>query len=94
MKIDFIDYKPVKEEKHLGIATVTVDDKFMFRYKVMPGKEGKGIYFLSSNYKICEDTYVSSFEFDSNFLKIAIENVLRDNVKQYIGSVNDTEVPF
>ena len=92
MKIDFVDYKPVIEEKYLGVATVTVDDKFTFRYKVFPGKEGKGVYFLAPSLKVKED-YVSGFEFDSKKLESAVVNVIRDNVRQYLGSGRETETP-
>lgn len=89
MNIKFIDFKKVFGEKYFGIASVVLDDKIMLRYKVIPGKEGKGFYMKPASYKIGED-YVDAFEIDSNFTKSAIDQVIRDHVKPML----DDGIPF
>ena len=89
MKVEFKEFVKVFGEKHLGVATVILDDKFMFRYKVSPGKDGKGFYCKPATHKMGEE-YIPSFIIDSNFITESIMNCLRDNVRGLI----DDGVPF
>ena len=93
MEIVFDSYLACVGEKHLGIACIILDDKFKFRYKVMQGKDGKGLFFLAPTFKVGEE-YIHGFSFDSTFLKDKIEAVIRENIKKHLGSVQDQEVPF
>lgn len=82
MNVKFVDYVLIPGEKHLGIASVIVDDKFLFRFKAQPGKDGKGMYFQPASHKMPDESYVPSFVIDSNFLKEAIETCIRNGIKQ------------
>ena len=89
MNIKFIEFKKVFGEKHFGIASVILDDKIMLRYRIVPGKDGKGFYCKPASHKIGEN-YVDSFEIDSNFLKNAIDSTIRDHVHKEL----DDGMPF
>ena len=89
MNIKFIEFKKVFGEKHLGIASVILDDKIMLRYRIVPGKDGKGFWCKPPSYKI-GDVYVDAFEIDSNFVKSAIEATIRDHVHKEL----DDGIPF
>lgn len=82
MDIKFIDFTRVENEKHLGIATVCLDDKIYLRYKINPGKEGKGFFLKEATYKV-DDGYLPSFIVDSNFTCQKIESIVRENLKRY-----------
>lgn len=95
MKIEFIDYKATPlEDKQLGIATVSYDDKIWLRYKVQKGKDGKGFYLKPASHKIGEE-YIPAFVIDSNFANTAIDDCLRDNLKRYLDNgVGNDGLPF
>lgn len=95
MKIEFSEYKATPGEKHLGIASVKLDDIILLRYKVHPGKDGKGYFFQSASHKMSETEYVPSFLLNSNFTIEAIMSALRNGIKPYIASANDPDyIPF
>jgi hypothetical protein len=95
MKIDFVDFKITPSEiKQLGVATICYDDKIWLRYKVQPGKDGKGFYLKPASHKI-EEEYIPAFVIDSNFVNTAIDDCLRENLKKILESSADKDgFPF
>ena len=95
MKIEFIDYKPTPlEEKQLGVATVSYDDKIWLRYKVQKGKDDKGFYLKPASHKIGEE-YTPSFIVDSNFMNTTIDDCIRENLKKYLDTgIGNDGLPF
>jgi hypothetical protein len=85
----FISYTKTPEEKHWGIAFVSIDDKILLGYKIMPNKEGTNFNPLPASYKI-DDTYVPVFTIDSNIQKLEIEALVRSCVKKHISSYNSS----
>jgi len=90
MNVKFVEFKKIFGEKHLGIASVILDDKILLRYKILPGKDGKGFYPKPGSYKTENGQYVEAFVLDSNFVKETIENVIREHVRQYL----EEGIPF
>ncbi len=85
----FISYTKTPGEKHWGIAAISVDDKILLRYKIMPNKEGNSFYPVPASYKI-DDTYVPAITIDSNIQKEEIETLIRTWVKKAISSYNSS----
>lgn len=80
IKIEFVDYVLTPGEKHLGVATINFNDQLYLRYKVQPGKDGKGHFFSPASHKMPGDTYVPSFVIDSNFVKEKISTVIKNGI--------------
>lgn len=95
MKIEFIDYKPTPDEtKQLGVATVCIDDMIRLRYKVQPGREGKGFFLKPASHKIGEE-YIPAFLIGSNFDDEDIQLCLRENLKKYLDNgIGNDGIPF
>lgn len=86
MKIEFLKYTPTPTAKFLGIAEIIIEGKLVLRYKVTPGKEGKGLYFLPASIGVDDQgttNYTPAFEFDSNILKREIDDTIRKNFNAY-----------
>lgn len=94
MKIEFVEYEKVENEKYLGIATVNFDDRVYLRFKVANGKNG-GLWFQPASYKV-GDKYVSCFEIDSTAVRKSVDDCIRNGIKSQIGSINDHPdyIPF
>jgi hypothetical protein len=90
MKIEFVEFSKVYGEKHLGIATVNFDDLMYLRYKVQPGKDGKGYFFQCASYKVGEE-YVPSFLINQRFHEAAVDKVLREGVKPFLGNESESQ---
>lgn len=98
MEIKFIEFIETHGEKHLGIATISIENTIYMRYKVLANQKG-GYFLAPPSYRIkkqndnnSEDSYIAAFVVDSNFLKEKIENLIRENVKNYFNNIN--EIPF
>lgn len=86
---EFIEYVSTPNEKHFGIVKVKAYNKIVLRYKIMPKKDGSGVFPVCASYKVSDsegDKYVSAFVIDSNSDKEEIESLIRQNVKKYINS--------
>lgn len=80
MEIKFIKYTSTPGEKHLGIAEIDLGGIIVLRYRVMPGKDGKGFFVATAAYKIGED-YISSFSIDSRSMHDKIVELIRHGMK-------------
>lgn len=89
--VKFVEFIPTPNEKHVGIATISLDDKIFLRFKVK-ARDGKpGYYAFPFSTKISSlegDTYVSAFTIDSNFMKEQIDKEISRNVTNYF--INNT----
>ena len=71
MNLKFLRYDPTPGEKHLGIATIRLEEevKLIFRFKIVP-KDGGGYYCQPASHKISshgKDNYYPAFAFDSSY---------------------------
>ena len=108
MKIEFIKYIPTPTAKFLGIAEIMIEGKLVLRYKLAPGKDGKGIFIQPASYGIDSPNgveYKRCFEWDSNLLKDDIESMIRkafnaaqakpgQSTSVFSKSENEESVPF
>ena len=94
--IKFIDYVETPNEKHLGIASVEVDN-ILLRYKVSKNKEGNGFFISSPSDKIVrdgEEKYIPAFYIDSRSQEEEIRETVRKHVKEKIGPLLPSDSPF
>lgn len=103
----FLKLEKTPGEKHLGIVTVKAYDKIILRYKIVQGKDGKGIFFTPPAYKMPSengiDSYVSAFLIDSNSENEELMNLIKVNCKCILAPTsqsvfssqeNENDVPF
>ena len=86
---EFMNFTKTPTEKHLGIATVRIDKKYIVRFKIVPNKDGNGFFPASASFKIIEDSadkYVPAFMMDSNYEKEELESFIKANVKASLQS--------
>jgi hypothetical protein len=84
--VKFTDYKATPGEKHLGIATVLINNIIFLRYKIMTGKQG-GHYPNIASYKITEygtDSYMPAWIIESNMLKEKVHETILSNVHRIL----------
>lgn len=79
MNITFVSYERTETEKYLGIATVSVSDNAILKYKVFAGKNGKGWFICPPSIKVGE-IYSPVFRFDSKDLNDQILAIIRKNL--------------
>jgi len=83
MEYEFIDYVATPGEKHMGIAEIRIDRRYVLRMKVMIGNNG-GMFVFCASYKMGKmgdkDHYVAAFEFDSNTEKKKVSDFIIDEV--------------
>ncbi len=97
MAVEFISFIPTKDQKYLGIATVKIDNKYIFRYKITPNKDGIGFFPTEASYKIAEtgnarEDYVEAFMLDSNFEIQEIRKLIQTHVKQALSRPVKTQL--
>ncbi len=81
--IEFLAFAKTPNEKHLGIATIRYDRKFVFRYKIMINPKGEG-YFLNAPSLKIDENYYPAFQFDSAYESDEIKKFVLENVKKSI----------
>lgn len=85
MEIKFVDYIETPDEKHLGIVTVNYKDLMYLRFKVSPGKDGKGYFIKSPSYKVGEN-YMDAIMVDSRIENEKILSCAREGIKHISGN--------
>ena len=80
---EFLSYEAVQNEKFLGVATVRAWGKIILRYKIIPGKEGRGFFASPASVKLGE-RYESSFMIDSNYENQALQALLKEEVSKHL----------
>jgi hypothetical protein len=78
--LEFLKFDFTPSEKHLGIATVRYEKRFIFRFKVVPKDKG-GYYIQPASYKIGvgpegKDIYVTAFQLDSSYESEEMRNFI------------------
>ncbi len=83
---EFLNYDAVSGEKFLGIATIRAWGKIILRYKIVPGKEGKGFFASASSIKNGE-RYESAFMLDSNYENQALQALIKEKVSNHLNGI-------
>jgi hypothetical protein len=94
-KFEFLNYIPTPGEKHLGIATVRIYGKIIFRFKIVPTKDGTSFFPAAPSVKIGEgdQPYKSAFEMDSRSEHEELNDMIKKNVKQAMLPILPMPVP-
>lgn len=96
MEIKFLKYEETPNDKSKGVATVVYNNNILLRYKVMPGKDGKGIFIVPPSMKINEEFY-DTFTIDSNIAKEEIISIIRKNITKapiQTAPFSSEDIPF
>lgn len=89
--IEFLSFTKTPSEKHLGIATIRVDKRFIFRFKISPNTKGEGFFANEPAVKGLE--YEDAFSFDSNYEEKEIKKFILSNVKQALHPIDTQSAP-
>ncbi len=97
MAIEFVSFIPTKDQKYLGIATVKIDNKYIFRYKITPNKDGNGFFPTEAAYKVSEtgnarEDYIEAFMLDSNFEIQEIRKLIQNHVRNALSKQTKTQL--
>ena len=80
---EFLSYEAVQNEKFLGVATVRAWGKIILRYKIIPGKEGRGFFCSPASVKVNEK-YESAFMVDSSYENQSLQALLKQEVSKHL----------
>jgi hypothetical protein len=86
--IEFKKFIPTPTAKFIGIAEVmiqTVAGRILLRFKIVPGREGRGMFIGTASYGIENNSegktdYLDCITFDSNIAFIEIKDLIMKNV--------------
>lgn len=92
MNLKFLRYDPVQNEKHVGIATIRIEEgiRIILRFKVTP-KDGGGYYYQPAPVKVPghgKDNYFPSFALDSSYENDEMKEFLAVHVEPMIQQQN------
>jgi len=90
MEIEFLKFDKTPTERHLGIATIRVERRFIFRFKIMQNPKGEG-YFLNAPAMKIDEKYWPSFAFDSSFESDSVKEFVLSKVKSILNPVRPLE---
>ena len=79
--LEFLSFIKTPAEKHLGIAAIRVDKRFIFRFKIQQNPKGEGYFTNAPSIKI-DDAYFAAFQFDSSYEADEVRKFVLSNVKQ------------
>ncbi len=84
--IEFLNYTPTPTEKHLGVATVRYDRKFILRYKIAPNPKGENLFVNAPSLKVddSDKPYKPAFEIDSKYESEELEKFILQNVRLHM----------
>ncbi len=80
---EFLSYEAVQNEKFLGVCTIRAWSKIILRYKIIPGKEGRGFFASPGSVKIGEK-YESAFMLESNYENQALQTLIKERVSNHL----------
>lgn len=78
--VEFLSFIKTPQEKHVGIATIRVDRRFIFRFKVSQNPKGEGFFCNEPAVKGIE--YEDAFQFDSSYEEKEVKKFILSHVKQ------------
>lgn len=88
---EFLKWIPVTGEKHVGIAIVRYERRFIFRFKILPSEQG-GYWATTASLKTGvyngKDKYENAFSLDSDYEKDALNEFVIENVMAHMNRVN------
>lgn len=96
--LEFLSFIPTPNEKFIGIATIRLERRFVFRFKIVPNANGQGVWVTKAAYKVGvkadgKDLYEDAFECDSSFEKKQIDAFVEQNVQSIIARPNPNASP-
>jgi hypothetical protein len=81
--LEFLSFSETPNEKHLGIATIRADKRFIFRFKIAQNPKGEGFFSNAPSIKI-DDNYYPSFQFDSSYEADEAKKFILSHVKKIL----------
>lgn len=96
MQIKLLDYiQTPEDQKCLGVATISMDEKIILRYKVIPKKDGKGFFVAAPSCKVGEE-YQSAFMLANRIEEEEINSMIRKSVNMHksVPSLSATSIPL
>lgn len=96
MNLKFLRFDATPGEKHLGIATLRIEEgvRIILRFKVQP-KDGGGYYYQPASHKISshgKDNYYPAFSLDSTYEYDELKEFLAVHVEPILAQQNGQSV--
>jgi hypothetical protein len=85
MELEFLKFDKTPQEKHLGVASIRADRRFIFRFKIMSNPKGEG-YFLNAPALKIDEKYWPAFAFDSSYESDQVKEFVLTHVKSALGA--------
>lgn len=80
---EFLSFIKTPQEKHVGIATIRVEKRWILRYKIAQNPKGEGYFTNAPSIKI-DDSYYPAFACDSSYETDEIKKFVLQNVKSQL----------
>lgn len=85
LNLEFLKFIKVEGEKHLGIAVIRLNRRFIIRFKVQASEQG-GYWISSPSMKAGvfngKDNYISAFQFDSSYENEEVKNFVMEHIER------------
>ncbi len=78
--LEFLSYQPTPTEKHMGVATIRVERKYIFRFKIAQNPKAEGFFSNAPSIKV-DDQYYPAFQIDSSYEADEVKKFVLSNVK-------------
>src|SRR6187551_2244321 len=82
---EFLNFCATPGEKYMGVATIRVERRFIFRFKILAKDDGQS-YPMAASVKLPskdgKDMYASAFQFDSTYEFDEVKNFVMENVEK------------
>lgn len=94
MELKFLRYDATPGEKHLGVATIRIEEgiRIILRFKVVP-KEHGGYYYQPASHKVSvatKDVYYPAFSLDSTYEYDEVKAFIAENVDRILSQQNNS----
>ena len=88
-QLEFLKWIPVVGDKHLGIAVIRYERRFIFRFKILSSEHG-GYWATTAAFKTGisngKDKYESAFDLDSSYENELIKDFVISNVNNILNN--------
>ena len=89
--IEFLKFQETPTEKHLGIATIRYEKRWILRFKINLNPKGEGYFSNAPSVKV-DDSYYPAFSLDSSYESDELRKFVLNGVKEHLSHMEQKKV--